>query len=127
MDLKWVGGTGWGDTAGQSFIYPDGTNPNNTNVSFEIIPDRSATGDTFYTADGTITGNRTVSFSGTNLLFTGSSPNNLDSFGIYTNEFYLPLAPEGSLTSDNKMMMFSDTALTHQVVYRTISNFSSGS
>lgn len=47
--------------------------------------------DNFYTADGTITGNRTVTFSGFgNYIVTGS----LGTFQVYTNEVLFPLLPD---------------------------------
>ena len=37
MDLEWIGGTGFGDLSSTSFNFPNGTNPNNANVSFAFI------------------------------------------------------------------------------------------
>lgn len=52
--------------------------------------------DNFYTADGSITGNRTVTFSGFgNYVVTGS----LGTFQVYTNEVLFPLIPDAGGTT----------------------------
>ena len=37
LSMSWVGGTGFGALSGIAFGFPNGTTPNNTNVSFEIL------------------------------------------------------------------------------------------
>ena len=47
MDLEWIGGTGFGDLSGTGFNFPNGTNPNNTNVSFAFIGGSGGAGTSF--------------------------------------------------------------------------------
>ena len=49
-------------------------------------------GDTIYTTDGTISSNRTVTFSSVPLIFTGS----LSYFQVFTNEVLFPMLPDGA-------------------------------